>query len=62
MMMQQGITNPAAIEAAMEQTATDLGSPGRDDVFDLFSPGANALASGKLDGGNIQVHPACRVQ
>jgi serine protease len=27
MMMQQGITNPAAIEAAMEQFATHLGDP-----------------------------------
>ena len=41
---------------------TDNGEPGRDDLFELFSPGANALASGKLDGGNIQVHPACRAQ
>jgi hypothetical protein len=41
---------------------TDNGEPGRDDVFELFSPGANALASGTLDGGNIQVHKACRAQ
>jgi len=33
MMKQQGITSPAAIEAAMEQTAIDLGSKGRDDTF-----------------------------
>ena len=33
MMKQQGITSPAAIEAAMEQTAIDLGSPGRDNTF-----------------------------
>jgi len=33
MMNQQGITSPAAIEAAMEQTAIDLGSKGRDDTF-----------------------------
>jgi len=33
MMMQQGIKSPAAIEAAMEQTAVDLGSTGRDDTF-----------------------------
>jgi len=33
MMKRQGITSPAAIEAAMEQTAVDLGSPGRDDIF-----------------------------
>jgi serine protease len=33
MMMQQGITNPAAIEAAMERFATDLGDPGRDPLY-----------------------------
>jgi serine protease len=33
MLMQQGITDPAAIEAAMEQFAIDLGAPGRDDLF-----------------------------
>ncbi len=33
MMMQQGIKDPAAIEAAMEQFAIDLGTPGRDDLF-----------------------------
>ena len=33
MMMQQGITRPAAIEAALEQTAIDLGTPGRDTSF-----------------------------
>jgi hypothetical protein len=33
MVKQQGITDPAAIEAAMEQTAIDLGSSGRDDTF-----------------------------
>jgi hypothetical protein len=50
--------------AAQSFTAhiTDNGEPGRDDVFELFSPGANVLASGKLDGGNIQVHKACRAQ
>ncbi len=31
--MQQGITNPGAIEAALERFALDLGSPGRDDSF-----------------------------
>ena len=30
MLMQQGITDPAAIEAALERTAIDLGPPGRD--------------------------------
>jgi serine protease len=33
MLMQQGITAPAAVEAAMEQFATDLGAAGRDDQF-----------------------------
>jgi serine protease len=33
MLIQQGITNPAAIEAALEKFATDLGDPGRDDTF-----------------------------
>ena len=33
MMMQQGIRDPAAIEAAMEKFAIDLGAPGRDDLF-----------------------------
>lgn len=33
MLMQQGITSPAAIEAALEKFATDLGDPGRDSTF-----------------------------
>ena len=33
LLMQQGITNPAAIEAAMKQFATDKGVAGRDDSF-----------------------------
>jgi serine protease len=33
MLMQQGITDPAAVEAALEHFATDLGAKGRDDVF-----------------------------
>ena len=33
MLVQQGITNPAAIEAALERFATDLGDPGRDNLF-----------------------------
>jgi serine protease len=33
MLIQQGITNPAAIEAAMELAAIDLGTPGRDSFF-----------------------------
>ena len=31
--MQQGITDPAAIEAALEKFATDLGDPGRDPLY-----------------------------
>jgi hypothetical protein len=31
--MQQGITDPAAIEAALEHFATDLGATGRDALF-----------------------------
>jgi serine protease len=33
MLMQQGITSPAAIEAALERFAVDLGPQGRDDQF-----------------------------
>jgi serine protease len=33
MLMQQGITSPAAIEAVMKRTATDPGAPGRDDEY-----------------------------
>jgi serine protease len=33
MLMQQGITSPAAIEAVMKQFATDLGAAGRDDEY-----------------------------
>jgi serine protease len=33
LLMQQGVTDPAAIEAAIERFATDLGPAGRDDQF-----------------------------
>ncbi len=33
LLMQQGITNPAAIEAAMKRYATDLGTAGRDNEY-----------------------------
>jgi serine protease len=33
LLVRQGITNPAAVQAAIEQTAEDLGDPGRDDAF-----------------------------
>jgi serine protease len=32
-LMQQGITSPAAIEDALKRTAVDLGAPGRDNFF-----------------------------
>ena len=48
MLMQQGITSPAAIEAAMEQFATDLGSPGRDNEYGygLINPRASLRGMG----------------
>jgi serine protease len=33
LLIQQGISNPAAIEAAMKRYATDRGAPGRDDEY-----------------------------
>ena len=33
LLYRQGITDPAAVQAAMEQTAEDLGAPGRDNNF-----------------------------
>jgi serine protease len=33
MLMQQGVTSPAAVEAALERFATDLGEPGRDNSY-----------------------------
>jgi serine protease len=33
LLMQQGITSPAAIEAIMKRFATDVGAPGRDDNY-----------------------------
>jgi len=53
-----------ATTAAQSFTAhiTDNGEPGRDDVFELFSPDGVTLASGNLAGGNIQVHKACQAQ
>jgi hypothetical protein len=47
---------------AFKAHITDNGEPGREDVFDLFSPDGVTLATGNLDGGNIQVHKACRTQ
>jgi serine protease len=33
LLVRQGITDPAAVKAAIEQTAEDLGASGRDDTF-----------------------------
>ena len=48
LLMQQGITDPAAIEAAMKQFATDKGTPGRDDQFGygLINPRATLRGLG----------------
>jgi len=50
MLMQQGITNPAAVEAAIERFATDLGPPGRDDQYGygLINPRASLRGLGLL--------------
>ena len=36
---------------------TDAGEPGRDDMFSIALSRNGYLASGKLAGGNIQLHP-----
>ena len=46
MLMQQGITDPAAIEEALENTAIDLGTPGRDDTFGFGLVDARAALRG----------------
>jgi serine protease len=48
LLYQQGITSPAAIEAAMEQYATDLGAKGRDDEYGygLINPRASLRGLG----------------
>ena len=50
LLMQQGIKSPAAIEAAMEQYATDLGTAGRDDQYGygLINPRAALRGMGLL--------------
>jgi len=50
MLIQQGITNPAAIEAAMKRYATDLGAAGRDDEYGhgLVNPRASLRGMGLL--------------
>jgi serine protease len=48
LLMQQGITSPAAVEAAIEQFATDLGPAGRDDQYGygLINPRASLRGLG----------------
>jgi serine protease len=48
LLMQQGITNPAAIEAAMKRFATDLGPTGRDNEYGygLINPRASLRGLG----------------
>jgi serine protease len=48
LLMQQGITNPAAIEAAMKRFATDKGAAGRDDQYGhgLINPRATLRGLG----------------
>jgi serine protease len=48
LLIQQGITSPAAIEAAMKAFATDKGVPGRDDQFGvgLINPRATLRGLG----------------
>ena len=46
MLMQQGITDPAAIEEILEKTAVDLGTPGRDDIFGFGLVDARAALRG----------------
>ena len=46
MLMQQGVTDPAAIEDLLERTAVDLGAPGRDDTFGFGLVDARAALRG----------------
>jgi serine protease len=48
LLMQQGITSPAAVEAAMKRFATDLGPQGRDDEYGagLINPRASLRGLG----------------
>jgi serine protease len=50
LLYQQGITSPAAIEAIMKRSATDLGLPGRDDEYGdgLINPRAALRGLGLL--------------
>jgi len=46
MLMQQGVVNPATVEAALEQVAVDLGAPGRDSTFGYGLVSARAALRG----------------
>ena len=48
LLIQQGITKPAAIEAAMKRYATDLGAAGRDNEYGygLINPRASLRGLG----------------
>jgi serine protease len=46
MLMQQGITDPAAVEAALERFAVDLGASGRDSLFGFGLVDARATLRG----------------
>ena len=46
MLMQQGVTDPAAIEEILEKTAVDLGTPGRDNTFGFGLVDARAALRG----------------
>jgi serine protease len=46
MLMQQGVTDPAAIEEVLEKTAVDLGTPGRDNTFGFGLVDARAALRG----------------
>jgi serine protease len=46
MLYQQGITKPAAIEAALKRSATDLGPAGRDDQYGYGMINARAAVRG----------------
>jgi serine protease len=48
LLVSQGVTDPAAVEALIKATALDLGTPGRDNVFGygLIQPRAALLGFG----------------
>jgi len=46
MLMQQGVTNPAAVETALQRFAVDLGASGRDPAFGFGLVSARATLRG----------------